>query len=60
MNYLKGITDKDECIIYYQNWTTFESKQSVKNHTEKTGIETGSHGHPKYELYLQYAINRIT
>lgn len=47
-------------IIYCQNWMTFESEWSVKNYTEKTGIETRTYGHPKYELYLQCAINGIT
>lgn len=31
-----------ECIIYCQNSITFESEWSVKNHSEKTGIETGT------------------
>lgn len=45
-----------ECIIYCQNSITFESEWSVKNHSETTGIETGTGGHPKYESHLRYTI----
>lgn len=51
--------NKAKCVIC-QHWITLGNEWSINNYTEKTHMASGTYGHSTYELYLQYAINRIT